>query len=158
MASPSSSHNGTLLATGRDITTEILPVRPDAIHEQVGRIVQSRDLHLSELQQRFLRYLVEQSLSNEAGQLKEYSIGLDFFGKPPSYDPRQESVVGMHVLRLRQKLAEYYHTEGANDPILIDIPKGGFSVHFEDRPTVEADGPVAPAEAGPQLAPRRHLP
>ena len=47
------------------------------------------------------------SLSGEADELKEYTLGLDAFGKPPSYDPRQESVVRMHVARLRQKLADY---------------------------------------------------
>ena len=53
------------------------------------------------------------SLAGEAQNLKEYTVGLDVFGKPASYDPRQESVVRMHVGRLRQKLTEYYRTEGA---------------------------------------------
>jgi len=135
----------------------MLPVSQDAIHAQLERIVQSSNLRLSDQQQRLLTYLVDQSLSNEAGKLKEYAIGLDVFGKPPSYDPRQESVVRMQVSRLRQKLAEYYRAEGVNDPVLIDLPKGGFDVLFEERPTAEAESSVALAEAVPQLVPRRHL-
>jgi hypothetical protein len=112
----------------------------EATHAQVERILQSKSLRLSEVQRRLLLYLVEKSLAGEAEDLKEYTIGVDAFGKPPSYDPRQESVVRMHVARLRQKLADYYHAEGAADPILLDLPKGGFKVVFEARPT-----PAAPA-------------
>ena len=37
------------------------------------------------------------------------------------------------MARLRQKLAEYYRTEGLEDPILVDLPKGGFRLTFEPR-------------------------
>jgi hypothetical protein len=70
---------------------------------------------------------------------------VDAFGKPPSYDPRQESVVRMQVARLRQKLTDYYRTEGVEDPILLDLPKGGFKVTFEPRPVVTPAQTVTPA-------------
>jgi hypothetical protein len=35
---------------------------------------------------------------------------------------------------LRQKIAEYYRSEGATDPIIVDLPKGAFKVTFEPRP------------------------
>lgn len=101
---------------------------------QVERILQNKNLRLSEVQRRLFIYLVEKSLAGEADDLKEYTVGVDAFSKPPSYDPRQESVVRMHVARLRQKLADYYHTDGAVDPILVDLPKGGFKVVFAERP------------------------
>jgi hypothetical protein len=118
----------------------------EATHAQVERIIQSKNLRLSEVQRRLLIYLVEKSLAGEADDLKEYTIGVDAFGKPPSYDPRQESVVRMHVARLRQKLAEYYRADGATDPIHLDLPKGGFKMLFEARPALtEAEPEAAPA-------------
>ena len=105
----------------------------EAIRVQVERILQNKNLRLSEVQRRLFSYLADKSLSGEADELKEYTLGLDAFGKPPSYDPRQESVVRMHVARLRQKLADYYRIEGVNDPILVDLPKGGFKVTFLPR-------------------------
>src|SRR6267154_2165155 len=95
---------------------------------QVERILQSRILRTAEVLRRLCAYLAEQSLAGTADSLKEYTIGLDALGKPASFDPRQESVVRMHTARLRQKLAEYYRTEGVDDPIIIDLPKGGFKV------------------------------
>src|SRR5579862_2919183 len=116
---------------------------------QVQRIVQSKAFRTSEVHRNLLQYLAEKSLSGTADSLKEYTVGLDVFAKPSSYDPRQESVVRMHVARLRQKLAEYYRTEGALDAVIVDVPKGGFRVTFELR-EVAPITPATPAEAAPQ--------
>jgi hypothetical protein len=101
---------------------------------QVERILQSRVFRTSEVLRHLFGYLAGKSLDGTADSLKEYTIGLDALGKPASFDPRQESVVRMHTARLRQKLAEYYRTEGIEDPIIVDMPKGGFRVTFEPRP------------------------
>ena len=103
---------------------------------QVRRIVQSKALRTSEVHRNLLNYLAEKSLQGEGDSLKEYTVGLDVFAKPDSYDPRSESVVRMHMARLRQKIAEYYRTEGVDDSVVVDLPKGGFKVTF---------APVAPA-------------
>ena len=121
-----------------------MALEPESIRAQVDRILQNKSLKLSEGQRRLLSYLAEKSLAGEADDLKEYAIGLDAFGKPPSYDPRQESVVRMQVARLRQKLTDYYRTEGVDDPILVDLPKGGFKVSFVTRAPVPC-APPAPA-------------
>ena len=127
--------------------------------EQVRRILQSKAFRTSEVHRNLLNYLAAKSLSGEAGGLKEYTVGLDVFAKPESYDPRQESVVRMHMARLRQKLAEYYRTEGADDAIIVDLPKGAFKVTFEPRAAVEPEPPVAQeiVEAVPGRTPKRSL-
>jgi len=120
---------------------------------QVDRILQSRVFRSSEVIRQLFEYLTEKSLRGESDGLKEYTIALDALGKPESFDPRHESVVRMHLARLRQKLAEYYNTEGASEPILVDIPKGGFKVRFEPRPVTFA--PPAPVEAIAEAPKRR---
>jgi hypothetical protein len=122
---------------------------------QVQRIIQSKAFRTSELHRNLLQYLSEKSLAGTADSLKEYTVGLDVFAKPASYDPRQESVVRMHVARLRQKLAEYYRTEGVDDPIIVDIPKGAFEVTFEPREIlIEHLSVVAPEEV-PHAEPKQ---
>jgi len=100
---------------------------------QVERILQSRIFHTSEVQCHLFAYLAGKSLDGTGDDLKEYTIGLDALGKPTSFDPRQESVVRMHTARMRQKLSEYYRTEGTDDPVVVAMPKGGFKVTFEPR-------------------------
>jgi len=116
---------------------------PDVCQVQVQRIIQSKTFKSSEVHRNLLNYLSDKSLSGEGHTLKEYTVGLDVFGKPPTYDPRQESVVRMHVGRLRQKLAEYYRTEGTTDGVIVDLPKGAFTLTFESRPSVEPPATVA---------------
>src|SRR5580658_11296581 len=106
----------------------------ESLQTQIQRILQSKAFRTSEVQRNLLNYLAEKSMAGTADNLKEYVVGLDVFGKPASYDPRQESTVRMHVGRLRQKLAEYYRLEGTEDPVVVDLPKGGFKVTFEPRP------------------------
>lgn len=123
----------------------------ESLQTQIQRIVQSKTFRTSEVQRNLLTYLADKSIAGTADNLKEYVVGLDVFGKPASYDPRQESTVRMHVGRLRQKLAEYYRSEGADDPVVVDLPKGGFKVTFEPR---AAAPEVAPAE--PVVVPKPH--
>ncbi len=117
--------------------------------EQLQRLLQSRAFRGSATQRELLIYLAEKSLAGEANDLKEYAVGVDALAKPETYDPRQDSSVRMHSARLRQKLAEYYRTEGIEDPIIVDLPKGGFKLTFEPRPR---------AEALPAVAEQRHAP
>lgn len=118
----------------------------DAERQQIERILHSKAFRGSEVQRSLLAYLAEKSLAGEADSLKEYTVGLEALGKPPSYDPRQDSVVRVHVARLRAKLEEYYRTDGVTDPVVVDLPKGGFRVVFVTRPTTaEAQKRPAPA-------------
>src|SRR5213082_2325251 len=132
------------------VTVEAAP-GAEAARAEVERILQSRIFRSSDVLRHLFTYLTDQSLCGNADNLKEYTIGLEALGKPSSFDPRQESVVRMHTARLRQKLAEYYRTEGIDDPILIDLPKGGFGLTFEPRPLPPAPPAIesAPVSAEP---------
>jgi TolB-like protein len=75
---------------------------------------------------RLLRYLIDRTLAGEGSQITEYGIGLDVFEKPPTFDPRMESIVRTESSRLRQKLKEYYAAEGRLDRILINLPSRSY--------------------------------
>src|SRR5262249_46659523 len=62
--------------------------------------------------------------------LKEYVIATEVFGRDSSYDPRVDSVVRVQAGRLRSKLLEYYATEGKDDKVIIDLPKGHYTPIF----------------------------
>src|ERR1700722_11376127 len=115
----------------------------DEARAQAARIFQSKTFRSSDVLRHLLSYLIDASIAGTSDDLKEYTVAVDALGKPSSYDPRQESAVRMQVGRLRQKLTEYYRTEGVDDPILVDLPKGGFRVVFEPRkPAFEEEVPL----------------
>lgn len=112
---------------------------------EVERVLRSETFRTSAALRRLLRFLVDKAVAGEADQLKEYSIGVDAFGKPSSYDPRHDAIVRLQVGRLRQKLGEYYRTEGKDDPVVFELPKGRFKLKWEVRtaPLEDDRNPVA---------------
>jgi hypothetical protein len=117
-------------------------VDDQVVLDQVERILRSDELRGAEVLRRLLKFLADKSVSGEADELKEYIVAIDGLGKPPSYDPRHNSAVRIQVRRLRQKLADYYRTEGLDDPIVIDVPKGHFKLTYEQR-SLPASPPIA---------------
>jgi hypothetical protein len=93
-------------------------------------VLSSRGFSRNERLSGFLRFVVEQELSGRGDALKESVIGVEYFGRQPDYDVRQDSVVRNEAGKLRSRLAEYYVGEGAGDGLIIDLPKGGYKPAF----------------------------
>lgn len=101
--------------------------------ETFGRSARARDL---------LRYLVEQEQAGHADRLKGFTIAVDVFGKDADFDPATDAVVRVQARRLRELLAQYFETEGVDDPVRITIPRGGYVPAYELANTQQPD--VAP--------------
>jgi hypothetical protein len=91
----------------------------DAVRNQLKKILSSRQFQSSELQRQFLAFVVEKTLNGSGDEIKEYVIGAEAFGRGQGFDPRLDSVVRVVARRVRERLAEYYQTEGRDDPVLI---------------------------------------
>ncbi len=105
-----------------------------AAEAQIDRILRSDTFRSAEALRKLLRFLADRLAAGGADQLKEYSVGVDGLGKPADYDPRLDSSVRIQVGRLRHKLAEFYRSEGSNDPYVVEIPKGHFKLSVTLRP------------------------
>jgi len=108
------------------------PNRADCLG-QVDRLLRSPMLQGSEALCKLLQYLAHHTLNSPADHLKEYQIGTEVLGRPADFDPQSDSSVRMQVGRLRTKLIEYYNSAGVRDSILVDIPKGRYTLSFERR-------------------------
>src|SRR5258706_2063034 len=82
---------------------------------QLDRLLQSQALHGSESLRAFLRFVVLKSVDKQDGDLKEYTIAVEVFGRNVSYDPRSDSVVRVQAGRLRTQLRVDYAADGADD-------------------------------------------
>ncbi len=120
---------------------------------QIERLIGSHVLHGSESLCKLLRYLAEHALHHPGVPLKEYQIATEVFGRPADFDPQSDSTIRVQAGRLRMKLAEYYSSEGADDPIVVELPKGTYVLSFHQRahaPVPEFRPEVAP-EAQPKV-------
>ena len=104
-----------------------------AIREQLVRILNSGPFHQSQRRQRFLEYLVNETLAGRGERLKGYNVALEVFDRPETFDPTVDPLVRIEAARLREKLREYYGTDGQGDPIHIDLPKGTYTPQIEFR-------------------------
>jgi hypothetical protein len=108
-------------------------ISPQECLIQIDHMVSSPLLYGSEALSKLLLYLAHHTLNSPADHLKEYQIATEVLGRPSEFDPQSDSSVRVQVGRLRTKLAEYYNSIGAQDPILVDVPKGRYALSFERR-------------------------
>ena len=100
------------------------------VKAELKRLLDSRTFCAAERQRDFLRYAVEQRLEGHADRIKEYSIATEVFRRGDSFDPRLDPIVRIEARKLRLRLAKYYSSEGEQDPIRIEFPKGGYAPVF----------------------------
>jgi hypothetical protein len=112
-----------------------LPAEPEVpagisaaqVEEQLRRILASERFAHSERLRRFLQYVVEETLAGRGDKLKEYSLGVAVFNRDASYDPRTDPIVRVEAVRLRARLSEYYSSQGSDDPLIIELPRGSYT-------------------------------
>src|SRR5271165_1699737 len=117
--------------------------RPDSdiatpeILEALASVEGSRLFANAKRLKELLRFVVEAHLRGDTEGLKQTAIGIDLYGRDPSYDPKLDGIVRTHARRLRERLIEYYGSEGAHDPLIIELPRGCYVPAFQRR---EASG------------------
>jgi adenylate cyclase len=137
-----------------NIGTPAGEMSPESIRAALEKILSSPGFVNAGRQSRFLRYTVEETLNGQPDKLKETLLGIEVFGRKPTYDPRVDAVVRTEAVKLRARLRDYYEAGGREDQLVIDLPKGGYvpAFRYRDKP---ADVPT-PLEAA-DTPPHTHL-
>ncbi|HEY3841594.1 MAG TPA: hypothetical protein VGL72_33720 [Bryobacteraceae bacterium] len=145
-----------MLQTGR-IGLSGLPegISASAVSLQLERILKSAAFLRADRLSRFLRCTTEQAARGGGDQLKEYSLGILVFDKKDSFDPRFDPIVRVEAGRLRARLKQYYETEGSEDTLIINLPRGSYVPQFvRNTPAIA----VAPRPAARVPEPRLRVP
>lgn len=111
------------------MATDNKPARED-IRSQLKRILESDEFKASDKQKKFLGFVVDETLGGRASQIKGFTIAVSVYGRTEKFDPQVDPIVRVEAGRLRRALAHYYLTAGNNDPVHIEIPKGGYIPTF----------------------------
>jgi hypothetical protein len=137
------------------------------VRQHLQEVLASRAFRGSHRSAQFLKHIVEQSIAGNFESLKERSIGIELFGRAPSYDTGEDAIVRVTASDVRKRLLQHYGTRGTNAETRFVLPLGSYVPEFRrdfhvpeslDQPAGSSSEPVvtiAPqkAVASPQIVP-----
>jgi TolB-like protein len=81
-------------------------------------------------------------MAGRSDRLTGYKLALEVFGRPETFDPIVDPVVRVEAGRLRDKLREYYASDGQGDLVHIQLPKGTYAPQIEVRRAGQTTSPT----------------
>ncbi len=138
------------MAPGQKSATELAEPAPQLdtarIREQLQRLLAHPLFANSKRYPALLAYTVEQTLQGNASELKERSIGVEVFGRSPSYDANSDPVVRITAGEVRKRLTQYYYDPVHRGEIVIELPTGSYVPTFREAERMpEPELPPSPA-------------
>ncbi|WP_431673500.1 tetratricopeptide repeat protein [Rhizobium leguminosarum] len=107
---------------------------------EAERLLADPRLHVSDRHRAFLRYIVDAVFEGRSDAVKAYSIAIDVFNRPASFDPSSDPIVRIEATRLRETLAKYYEQLGDEPGARLDIPRGRYVPVFVEREQLPSPG------------------
>jgi hypothetical protein len=93
---------------------------------QLEKIVSDGRFAASKRYPSLLRYIVEQTLANNEDNLKERTLGVEVFHRPPDYDTNLDPVVRLSAGEVRKRLAQYYQSPMHVGELRIELNPGSY--------------------------------
>jgi hypothetical protein len=107
-----------------------LGVKPDVARAELERILASPEFKASKRCQDFLQFVVERALLGLSEDLKERTIGIEVFGRSPSYNTGTDGIVRINASEVRKRLAIYYADTARCGECRITLPTGTYIPQF----------------------------
>src|SRR5215469_4067771 len=130
------------------------------VRAQLERLVRDDAFRSSKRSVAFLRYVVERTLAGSTDQIKERTVGVEVFGRNPSYDTNTDHIVRTAAAELRKRLAAYYVDEKHRTELRMGLVPGSYVPRFTLPRQVNGDAPEMPVDglgtrllSGPLTAP-----
>lgn len=109
----------------------------------LARVLASAGFSGSVRLQRFLTFIVNETLAGRGDRLKALSIAEAVYDKNVVNSPGSDALVRSEATRLRRVLADYYTGQGAGDPVKIVVPRGAYVPQFVHEVQEEELAPAA---------------
>jgi hypothetical protein len=132
----------------------------EMIRAQLDLLVRDDTFRSSKRSVAFLRYVVEQTLNGSANLIKERTIGVEVFGRRPTYDTNLDHIVRTAATELRKRLAIYYGDEKHRSELRMGLVPGSYIPRFSLPEQTAQNGEhqiVSEPSVPPVKTPIRHL-
>lgn len=125
----------------QDVEQLGLVTDPAAVRAQLERLLQHPLFANSKRYPALLAYTVEQTLLGNAPDLKERSIGIEVFGRAPTYDANADPIVRITAGEVRKRLGLYYYDSAHSGELVIELPVGSYVPVFRPAGLTEEASP-----------------
>ena len=107
-----------------------------SVLQELDSILSSRYFKSADRCKQFLRYVVLSKLDGHTERLKERTIGIEVFQRPPGYATGEDPVVRVQAGEVRRRLVQYYQEAPRPTPVRIELPVGSYSpvFHWDSTP------------------------
>ena len=112
---------------------EAQPRVDDARWQLLQRVAGSSIFQKSNRLRELLLFVGARTIENPESPIREHEIGVQVFGRPSSYDTSQDTLVRVQASQLRKKLQQHFAEEGRDEPLLVEMPKGSYTLVFRSR-------------------------
>ena len=112
------------------------------------RVLASVQLHRAPRLREFLSYVGQRSLKDGCGHVHEQEIGVEVFRRPEGYDTSVDNIVRANATELRKRIEAYFESEGLNETLIMEIPRGSYVPVFRHRPAKTEIAPASMVIAG----------
>ncbi len=102
----------------------------DAILRELEAVLASPHFCNSKRYPTLLQYIVENTLAGKLDSLKERTLGVEVFDRPPMYDTNTDTVVRYTAGEVRKRLLLYYSEHASISGIRISLPAGSYVAEF----------------------------
>lgn len=137
---------GTIADNPAEDAPDILPTVEEC-WGLIERVAASEQFSRAARLREFLFYVGRESLKSSSPELHEQKIGAKVFGRPESYDRGSDNIVRVNATELRKRIETYFETAGADEPLIFEIPRGGYRLVFRRRLPEQPEN-VAVAQLG----------
>ncbi len=143
MVTQTEQHEGQLLSKSDGLFHPKTDFERDEVRKHLAQILESPVFQNSKRYASVLRFVVCQTLEGHGDRLKERTIGIEVFHRPPDYDTATDHAVRSAVAEVRKRLAQYYllDTQG---PLRIEVLPGSYMPQFRRASEHTALRPAAP--------------
>ena len=93
-----------------------------ALRRHVDEIIKGKAFRGSERSISFLKFVVEKAIAGEFDSLKERVIGVELFGRSPSYSTSKDAIVRVTASDVRRRLLQHYGWYGRASKFQISLP------------------------------------
>jgi hypothetical protein len=128
---PRTSEIGKIVETEKDL---------ELLKQHLKEVIDGAAFKASHRSGQFLKYIVDQAIAGHFESLKERVIGIELFGRSPSYDTGEDAIVRVTASDVRKRLLQHYGKDGATSGFRISLPLGAYIPEIARRTRSSANG------------------